>query len=141
MKRIIVAMDGSEHALKAVEYATEISHRQDETRIELVYVSPPLVLPPNVYAEALARVEADEKQYAAKILGEAAQTVKARGVQCETLHLNGPVAEAIATLADDQKAWMVVVASRGRGAVARVFLGSVADRLVHISKRPVVVVH
>jgi len=35
----------------------------------------------------------------------------------------------------------VVVGSRGRGAVTRVLLGSVADRLVHICKIPVLVVH
>jgi len=36
---------------------------------------------------------------------------------------------------------LVVVGSRGRAAVARVLLGSVTDRLVHISTKPVLVSH
>jgi nucleotide-binding universal stress UspA family protein len=36
---------------------------------------------------------------------------------------------------------MIVIGSRGHGAVARMFLGSVSDRLVHISSKPVLVVH
>jgi nucleotide-binding universal stress UspA family protein len=36
---------------------------------------------------------------------------------------------------------MIVIGSRGHGAVARMFLGSVSDRLVHISPKAVLVVH
>ena len=35
---------------------------------------------------------------------------------------------------------LVVIGSRGRNSFARVFLGSIADRLVHICTRPVLVV-
>ncbi len=35
---------------------------------------------------------------------------------------------------------LVVVGSKGRGAVSRMLVGSVTDRLVHISKKPVLVV-
>ena len=35
---------------------------------------------------------------------------------------------------------LVVVGSKGRGAVSRVLIGSVTDRLVHICKRPILVV-
>jgi len=36
---------------------------------------------------------------------------------------------------------LVVVGSRGQGAVARVLLGSVSDRLVHVCPKPILVVH
>ncbi len=36
---------------------------------------------------------------------------------------------------------LVVVGSRGRGAAARVLLGSTSDRLVHICEKPVLIVH
>ena len=57
-----------------------------------------------------------------------------------TLELEGPVAESIAKVAEDDGYDLVIVGSRGRNAVARLFLGSVADRLVHICQKPVLVV-
>ena len=53
--------------------------------------------------------------------------------------VEGPPAERIAELAEADGYDLVVVGSRGRNAVARLFLGSVADRLVHICKKPVLV--
>ena len=45
-----------------------------------------------------------------------------------------------AQLAEDEGFDLVVVGCRGRNAVARMFLGAVADRLVHVCKKPVLVV-
>jgi len=54
--------------------------------------------------------------------------------------LSGPVAETLADVAQSQRYDLIVVGHRGRGGVKRVLLGSVADRLVQISSRPVLVV-
>ena len=54
--------------------------------------------------------------------------------------LQGSPAETISALAEEEGFDLVVVGSRGRNAVARLFLGSVADRLVHICKKPVLIV-
>ena len=61
------------------------------------------------------------------------------GVQADTLVLSGSPAESLAEAALSGEVDLVVVGSRGRGAVARVLLGSVSDRLVHISHKPVLV--
>jgi nucleotide-binding universal stress UspA family protein len=53
----------------------------------------------------------------------------------------GGPAETLADRADRMDADLVVVGSRGLGAVKRAFLGSTSNRLVHICKRPVLVVH
>ena len=55
--------------------------------------------------------------------------------------LYGAPAEAIAEEGAASDVGLVVMGSRGHGAVARMFLGSVSDRLVHISSKPVLVVH
>jgi nucleotide-binding universal stress UspA family protein len=52
----------------------------------------------------------------------------------------GPAAEALAELAQAPDIQMVVVGHHGRGAVKRLLLGSVAQRLVQISPKPVLVV-
>jgi nucleotide-binding universal stress UspA family protein len=61
-------------------------------------------------------------------------------VHVETRFESGGPAEVLAELARTEKVDLVVVGHRGRGAVARLLLGSVADRLTQISPRPVLVV-
>jgi nucleotide-binding universal stress UspA family protein len=51
----------------------------------------------------------------------------------------GPPAETIVETAHALPADLVVVGSTGKGAVKRLLLGSVADRVVHLSSVPVLV--
>ncbi len=140
MKRILVAVDGSECSQKAARMAADIALRFG-SRLTLVYVVPQMLLPPDVYGLTLVEAEREHAAYAEKLLGEAAVKLGEPGVQVDTQVLFGPPAETIAEAARAPDASLVVVGSRGRGAVARMFLGSVSDRLVHISPKPVLVVH
>jgi nucleotide-binding universal stress UspA family protein len=54
--------------------------------------------------------------------------------------LKGTPAESLAELADTGGYDLIVVGSKGRGAVARMLIGSTTDRLVHISRKPILVV-
>jgi nucleotide-binding universal stress UspA family protein len=58
----------------------------------------------------------------------------------ETLVETGGPAVALAEIASRKDVDMVVVGHRGRSAVKRLLLGSVADRLVQICTKPVTVV-
>lgn len=51
----------------------------------------------------------------------------------------GSPAEELARRAERDDVEMVVIGSRGRRVVARLLLGSVADRLAHISPKPVLI--
>lgn len=138
MKRILVAVDGSGPSLGGVRMAANIAQAVG-ARLDAVYVSPPNLLPPQVYADVIAKIEAEEKRYAGDVLRRAAEEATKAGVVCEQVNVVGAPAEAIADLAEDPAVWLIVVGSRGHGALSRVLLGSVADRLVHISKKPVLV--
>jgi nucleotide-binding universal stress UspA family protein len=140
MKRILVAVDGSEPSLKAVRLAAEMAKRFD-ARLTLVHVVPKLLLPPDVYGLTIAAVEKEHRAYADAILDKARAVIEDEALDVSTTVLFGAPAEALAEEAAAADVGMVVVGSRGHGAVARVILGSVSDRLVHVSSKPVLVVH
>ncbi|HWE25611.1 MAG TPA: universal stress protein, partial [Myxococcales bacterium] len=83
---------------------------------------------------------AKEKETAKAIVKEIAAEVARPRLTIETLVAEGPPAFTLAELARAGDVDVVVVGHRGRGAIARVLLGSVADRLVQISPKPVLVV-
>jgi nucleotide-binding universal stress UspA family protein len=139
MKRILVAIDGSDPSLKAARLAADIAVRFG-AQLTLVHVVPKLLLPPDVYGLTLAEVEKEHRAYAEKLLQKAVSFLAEPGVDTSSTILYGSPAESIAEEAAANDVGMVVVGSRGHGAVARVFLGSVSDRIVHISPKPVLVV-
>jgi nucleotide-binding universal stress UspA family protein len=140
MKRILVAIDGSDPSLKAARMAADIALRFG-SQLTLVHVVPKLLLPPDVYGLTLAEVEREHRAYAEKLLQKAVAFLAEPGVDTTSSILYGSPAESIAEEAAAPDVGMVVVGSRGHGAVARMFLGSVSDRIVHISPKPVLVVH
>lgn len=140
MKRILVGIDGSEISGKAMRMAEEIAVRFG-ARLTLAHVVPPLLLPPDAYGLTLEEIDRQHETHAGKLLADARAALGEPGVEVDTLVLFGQPAEQLAAAAAAPDVGMVVVGSRGRGAVRRLMVGSVSDRLVHISTKPVLVVH
>lgn len=140
IKRILVGVDGSEASYEAARLAAEIAIRFG-ARLTLAYVIPTLLLPPDAYGLTAADVEQEHRTHADRLLADTMTKLGEPGVQVEPLVLTGPPAESLAEAALADDVGLLVVGSRGRGAVARMLLGSVTDRLVHISKKPVLVSH
>lgn len=139
MQSILVAVDGSPHSLKGVREAAVLA-KALSARLELVNVLPPILLSPSVYAEAIAKVEEGNRQVASELLEHAKKVALELGVEADTVMVTGAPAEALADLATADRVWGVVIGAKGHGAVARVLLGSITDRLVHICPKPVLVV-
>ena len=140
MKRILVGIDGSEISGRATRMAEEIAVRFG-ARLTLAHVVPPLLLPPDAYGLTLEEIDRQHEAHAGKLLADARTALGEPGVEVDTLVLFGQPAEQLATAAAAPDVGLVVVGSRGRGAVRRLMVGSVSDRLVHISTKPVLVVH
>ena len=140
MKRILVGVDGSPESKQAAELAARLglAMRADLT---LVYVtSPPLPLGPEPFWYDEAKWQAEQREYGGAVLREISSRCAEKGrLNVETRVESGPVAETLAGLAEASDVDFVAVGHRGRGAVPRALLGSVADRLVQISPRPVLV--
>lgn len=139
MKRIMVAVDGSEPSLHAASMAAQLA-RATGAMLILAHARVPVAYPAEVAWVPSPELEQAQERQAHEILKHTAESLAGPGVQVTALVLHGGAAEAIAEAATREGADLVVVGSRGRGAVARMLLGSVADRLVHICHKPVLVV-
>jgi nucleotide-binding universal stress UspA family protein len=79
---------------------------------------------------------------AARTLGELKARVVARGRPCETslITVAGNVPELIVSSATNAGADLILLATHGRRGVKRVVLGSVAERVAHLTPMPVMLI-
>lgn len=135
-KKIVIATDGSVGASVAVEQGIWLAKMLGAKAVFVSVARSPLpVLGDPYYQRALT---AD----LAKARGAVAAAVlvaKERAVPYEAEILEGSPAEAILDVARSHAADLVVVGSRGRGAITGAVLGSVSSDLVHRADRPVLV--
>lgn len=139
MKTILVAVDGSAPSLRGVEQAVPLAKALG-AKLELTYVVPPVMLPPAVYAETIRAIEEANQKLAEDVLSKGLAIVTAQGGTADKLVLHGAPAEALADAAKAERVWGVVIGAKGHNVVSRVLLGSVADRLMHICEKPVLIV-
>ncbi len=137
MKRIVIGTDGSAGGREAAEQGVKLA-RATGAIATLVYVrqSPLPILGDPYYQRALSA----ELRRARAAVDEAAAYAAEAGVDTEVEILEGDPAEQIVELARLRDADLIVVGSRGLGAVAGALLGSVSWAIVHHADRPVLVV-
>ena len=135
---IIWSTDGSEHADRALEYAVQLA-TADEAELHVVHVIEKFV------ATKIAGqdVSLNEEETDVKVTAQAGQITVDRGVKT-TLHMSpgrtGHVATAIARIAEEVDADLIVVGTCGRSVLGGLMLGSVTQRLLHESSCPVLAV-
>ncbi len=140
MKKILVAVDGSEPSRKALRMAVDIASKMSASITVIHVVTPPYV-PPAPYGTGSQALELSLQQYGEHLARESALEIQKAGVEADFRVELGSPPETINATATVVKADMVVVGCRGLNAIRRVMLGSVSDRLTHISQVPVLVVH
>lgn len=140
MPRILVGIDGSPACLRALHYAAEVA-RAKNLSLDLVHVLAPVLLPPTVYEKAIADIERQERAHADRVLTTALADIAPLKVITRRVTTTGNPVETLLSLAADDDVEMIAIGTKGRGAVARVLLGSVADQILHLSPKPVLIVH
>ncbi|MCA8913379.1 MAG: universal stress protein [Planctomycetes bacterium] len=133
-KRIVVPTDFSDTADTAISLAAELADWYGST-LDLVNV-----VDATVYAYAgypFASLSKELMSGAEDALNKV--KVPAKKAKLSRYLLSGSPAREIADHAKRHKADLIVIGTHGHGAVARFFLGSVADRVVHESDIPVII--
>jgi nucleotide-binding universal stress UspA family protein len=123
---IVLALDGSEGADRAVPTAAALAER-DGARVIVAHAQTRSV-------ETEINAHLDRQISDLRAADIATEVVIARSV------VEGREADAIAQIAHDGGADVIVIAGRGRSPFAGAILGSVTQRLLHVADRPVLVV-
>ena len=142
IRRILHPSDFSRASGAAFGKAVELS-KTNSAELLVVHVLAPILpmlgdgyVSPKVYGDLVASA----RGYGKKNLGALVAKAKKAGVRATSVLLEGVAHEQIARTARRLRADLVVVGTHGRTGLAKVFLGSVAGRVVAIAPCPVMTV-
>lgn len=140
--KILVATDGSKHALNGVKYAVKLVHRLSSASNSITLISvhddaalrhSRSLMGSDAVAEYLREFSENELKSARKVLDAA-------GIKHDMEIRIGHVAQEVVACADTGKYDLIVLDAKGRGAILDVLLGSVAQRVLATSGTPVLLV-
>ena len=140
---ILLATDGSDEAKLATQAATELS-RDTGSEVHVVYVLPtPAQLighhtyPDEMRESLIGGAERDAETF----LKEQAEKIGSDGGKVADTHLrSGDPDKEILRTAEALGVGLIVIGSRGLGAITRTLIGSVSDSVVRHAHCPVFVV-
>ena len=138
MKRFVIATDGSSSADQAVAFGLDLAAEQNAEAV-IVHVTPALDIVPMAGFGMPAAQPHELSASEQSAITDAATRAAEHGVRVQTELLTGNPVDEIVAYADSIDADLIVVGSRGHGAVASALLGSVSQGVLHEARRPVLV--
>jgi nucleotide-binding universal stress UspA family protein len=135
-KNILVPIDGSIYSEKSLERASELVDAFGSNLI-LIYVvekSIPInLLDRKEYLEIL-------RKFGTNVLEKANKKLSKKGITAKVLLKEGNIVNEIEKIAKKEKCDLILVGSKGLGAVARLLLGSVSNKISQTSPCSVLIV-
>ncbi len=139
VKSILVAVDGSEHSLKAVRYACAMGPPLG-AEVVLLHVVPMLVSA-TPYHDTVSDQPFISLQKVGEDLLSRAKAI-ARDLSCEAIDLitHGDPAAKIIDVAKERSVDIIILGSRGVSGIKRLFVGSISDKVARHAHCPVMIV-
>jgi nucleotide-binding universal stress UspA family protein len=138
-KSILVGYDGSPGSDRALQAALALASRVG-AGVVAVYAArldlPPYDYPMMVVGDPLLEL----KRFGERVLNRATAHARTFSVPFSTEVLTGPPADTLARRAEQEDVVDVVVGRSGGGAVSRLLMGSVTNRLAHVCPKALLVV-
>ncbi len=143
MPKILIPYDDSGPALRAVKQVA--ASREAMGKVQAVLLN---VQHTGFFLERLVdgrkseieRLEQPLRDHGEKLLRKAAAVLEKAGVRCSAHVEPGDPAPLIAAYAKKYHCDMIVMGTRGLGSVRSIILGSVATKVLHLAKAPVMLV-
>ncbi|MCD0416186.1 MAG: universal stress protein [Rhodopseudomonas sp.] len=141
MQKILLPYDGSANAGRALDWVIGLVNDNVPIELVLVYAHPE----PALYGEIAVYVSKDkmeelQREHGDDILQPAITKLNAANIRFTSEVLTGDTAQRIVKRAEELNCNGIVMGTRGRSAIGNLVLGSVANKVVHLTKLPVTLV-
>jgi len=144
--KILVPIDGSKNADKALSKALVISEKFDSELI-LIHVISDFILDFSTTAEgfqipntAVMKIRTAVREQAKKMMAERLSRVQKKKINCESVILIGDIGSEIIQHAEKDNVDLIVMGARGLGKFKQLLLGSVSNKVVISSPCSVLIV-
>ena len=142
--KILVTLDGSELSEAALPHAAALAHCSGahisllRVAVPPMYIYPPIGMTPPINTMLSAETM---RVAVAEYLESKAATLRATGLNVTTsVQVNVMTADTILSVAQALAADLIVMSTHGRSGVTRWLLGSVADKITHVARVPLLLV-
>lgn len=140
MHSILIPVDGSKHAQKALKHVIATVKEGWMADIHVINVQP-VILPlgelPLLDAEL---IEKAQQEQARKVIRSACALLDKADLKYTKHFETGPVASTIVNYAKTHGCDSIVMGTRGMGALGSLLLGSTANQVIHLAEVPVTLV-
>ncbi|HEX6413555.1 MAG TPA: universal stress protein [Burkholderiales bacterium] len=141
MRKLLVAVDGSGAALRALHAAVSLAKLVPDSSIHVVHAHEA----PRVYGELQVyvppeKMRALQREHSEAFLDRAEAELKGTGLRHTREVLEGPVGRTIAEHAERIGCDAIIMGRHGESALNDILMGSVAMKVLHASRLPVLLV-
>ena len=141
MRRILVAIDGSDGSMRALDFAAQQASHAPTAELHVLTIQPAAAANTAweiyVSAERLQQIAAERSS---QILATAAERLQGASFSLELEQLVGEPAETIAHRAEELGCESIIMGTHGLGKLGVLIMGSVAQRVLHHATLPVTLV-
>ncbi len=137
MRTILVPVDGSACSELAIEEVVKLIQKSGPADLHLLNVQPRIFVEDTLVFLDPAKIDTYYYGQGSKALAAAEKLLKNAGIAFTAHRAIGPVAESIVTKAKELGADGILMGTHGHGRVAGMLLGSVSNKVLHLSPMPV----
>jgi nucleotide-binding universal stress UspA family protein len=139
MQKILIPVDGSDYALRAVQYASAMAKSGATVQIHLLNVQEHLDGKIQAYLP-LEKIRKIEAAAADDVLQPVKRILEEADVPYIASTRIGPIAKSIVAYAQEEKCDCIVMGTHGRGALGNLILGSIMNKVIHLAHVPVTLI-
>jgi nucleotide-binding universal stress UspA family protein len=141
-ERILVSVDGSPDSDKAVNATLEEARVHGSDVIVVHGRDVAIVAPPANPIAAAAETQLESDDEAERLVDDAVRQLVEAGVKARgrVLPMAGRLGYQIVEVAEAENVGVIVLGSRGMSRLQEVLIGSVANKVIHLAKCPVLLV-
>ncbi|HWS14686.1 MAG TPA: universal stress protein [Candidatus Methylomirabilis sp.] len=138
--KILVPLDGSMLAERAIRHAEEIARGSRGEILLLQAVNLPMPVVPEAVLVPDSKWLAEAKKDATRYLEGIASPLRDAGIRVRTMVDERPPADAILHVATREEVDLIVMSTHGRGGLSRLLMGSIAESVFRSTSRTVMLV-